>query len=94
MAAATRGGQFDEYNYRCACIAQLVEQLTLKQSHVAASSGLWRTPADTRRTTSQLTHIESPGQAVNETVNRSRESGRAELFKSALASALTATIAC
>ncbi len=27
----TRGGRFGEYNYRCACIAQLVEQLTLNQ---------------------------------------------------------------
>ncbi len=31
MAAATRGGRFGEYNYRCACIAQLVEQLTLNR---------------------------------------------------------------
>ena len=31
MAAAARSGRFDEYNYRCACIAQLVEQLTLNQ---------------------------------------------------------------
>src|SRR6266852_8706570 len=29
VAAATRGGRFGEYNYRWACIAQLVEQLTL-----------------------------------------------------------------
>jgi hypothetical protein len=31
MAAAARSGRFGEYNYRCACIAQLVEQLTLNQ---------------------------------------------------------------
>jgi hypothetical protein len=31
VAAATRGGRFGEYNYRCACIAQLVEQLTLNK---------------------------------------------------------------
>ncbi len=43
MAVATRSGRFDEYNYRCACIAQLVEQLTLKQRSVADSSGRPRT---------------------------------------------------
>ncbi len=31
MVTAARGGRFAEYNMRCACIAQLVEQLTLKQ---------------------------------------------------------------
>ena len=31
MTPATRRGRFGEYNYRCACIAQLVEQLTLNQ---------------------------------------------------------------
>jgi hypothetical protein len=43
MAAAARNGRFGEYNYRCACIAQLVEQLTLKQRNVADSSGRPRT---------------------------------------------------
>ena len=31
MAAATRRGRFGEYNCRCACLARLVEQLTLNQ---------------------------------------------------------------
>ena len=39
MVPATRSGRFGEYNYRCACIAQLVEQLTLKQRNVADSRG-------------------------------------------------------
>ena len=36
MAAATRRGRFGEYNYRCACIAQLVEQLTLNKLFLVA----------------------------------------------------------
>src|SRR2546428_1828583 len=43
MVPATRRGRFGEYNYRCACIAQLVEQLTLKQRNVADSRGRPRT---------------------------------------------------
>jgi hypothetical protein len=43
MAAAARSGRFGEYNYRCACIAQLVEQLTLNQRDAADSSGRLRT---------------------------------------------------
>jgi len=39
MAAATRGGRFGEYNYRCACIAQLVEQLTLNQRTLVDAGG-------------------------------------------------------
>ena len=31
MVMAARSGRFAEYNMRCACIAQLVEQLTLNQ---------------------------------------------------------------
>src|ERR1700694_2083848 len=31
VGVAVRSGRFGEYNYRCACIAQLVEQLTLNQ---------------------------------------------------------------
>src|SRR2546428_8478451 len=43
MVPATRRGRFGECNYRCACIAQLVEQLTLKQRNVADSRGCPRT---------------------------------------------------
>ena len=50
MAPATRRGRFGEYNYRCACIAQLVEQLTLNQRNVADASG----PVETSR---NLTYI-------------------------------------
>jgi hypothetical protein len=39
VAAATRGGRFGEYNYRCACIAQLVEQLTLNQRTLVDGCG-------------------------------------------------------
>ncbi len=48
MAAAARSGRFGEYNYRCACIAQLVEQLTLNQRTLVDSNGHLRTdfPAD------------------------------------------------
>ena len=42
MVGAARSGRFAEYNMRCACIAQLVEQLTLNWGHTADS----RTPAD------------------------------------------------
>ncbi len=53
MAAAARSGRFGEYNYRCACIAQLVEQLTLKLRCAADSCGSWRTNL-------QLTRISLP----------------------------------
>jgi hypothetical protein len=43
VAAATRSGRFGEYNYRCACIAQLVEQLTLNQRHAVDFGGRLRT---------------------------------------------------
>jgi hypothetical protein len=43
MAAAARSGRFGEYNYRCACIAQLVEQLTLNQRTLVDSNGHPRT---------------------------------------------------
>jgi hypothetical protein len=33
----------EEPNYRCACIAQLVEQLTLKRRHLLDSNGHLRT---------------------------------------------------
>jgi hypothetical protein len=39
VAAATRRGRFGEYNYRCACIAQLVEQLTLNQRTLVDAGG-------------------------------------------------------
>jgi hypothetical protein len=42
MVPATRSGRFGEYNYRCACIAQLVEQLTLKQRTLVNLSGRLR----------------------------------------------------
>src|SRR5258708_1726226 len=50
VAAAARSGRFGEYNYRCACIAQLVEQLTLNQRNFADSS-------ERPRTNLQLTQI-------------------------------------
>jgi hypothetical protein len=43
VAAATRGGRFGEYNYRGACIAQLVEQLTLKHRHAVDINGRLQT---------------------------------------------------
>ncbi len=39
MVPATRSGRFGEYNYRCACIAQLVEQLTLNQRILVDACG-------------------------------------------------------
>jgi hypothetical protein len=39
MAPAARSGRFGEYNYRCACIAQLVEQLTLKRRTLVDAIG-------------------------------------------------------
>ena len=39
MAAATRSGRFGEYHYRCACIAQLAEQLTLKERTLVDTCG-------------------------------------------------------
>ena len=39
VAAATRSGRFGEYNYRCACIAQLVERLTLNQRTLVDAGG-------------------------------------------------------
>jgi hypothetical protein len=50
MATAARSRRFGEYNYRCACIAQLVEQLTLKDRHAVDLTGRLRT-------NSQLTPI-------------------------------------
>ena len=47
MAAATRRGRFGEYNYRCACIAQLVEQLTLNQRTLVDACG--RLPTDSNQ---------------------------------------------
>ena len=44
MASATRGGRFGEYNYRCACIAQLVEQLTLNQLVPGSNPGAGISP--------------------------------------------------
>jgi hypothetical protein len=39
MAAAARSGRFSEYNYRSACIAQLVEELTLNQRILVDACG-------------------------------------------------------
>src|SRR5713226_2186569 len=44
VAAATRSGRFGEYNYRCACIAQLVEQLTLNQLVPGSNPGAGISP--------------------------------------------------
>jgi hypothetical protein len=39
VLVATRRGRFGEYNNRCACITQLVEQLTLNQRTLVDPSG-------------------------------------------------------
>ena len=39
VVAATRRGRFGEYNYRCARIAQMVEQLTLNQRTLMDAGG-------------------------------------------------------
>jgi hypothetical protein len=58
MAAAARSGRFGEYNYRCACIAQLVEQLTLNQRNAADSNGRPRTAVQLNQISWQgLLHI-------------------------------------
>ena len=45
MTPATRRGRFGEYNYRCACIAQLVEQLTLNQLVPGSNPGAGISPS-------------------------------------------------
>ena len=44
MTPAIRRGRFGEYNYRCACIAQLVEQLTLNQLVPGSNPGAGISP--------------------------------------------------
>ena len=44
MDTATRSGRFAEYNMRCACMAQLVEQLTLNQLVPGSNPGAGTIP--------------------------------------------------
>ena len=59
MVRAARNGRFAEYNIRCACIAQLVEQLTLNQRTLADASG--RASADSNQLPRAKTR--APGKA-------------------------------